>query len=257
MEKLWAPEAGRMLVGCAGWAIPGADRAAFPADGSHLEKYAAVFGAVEINSSFYRPHQRKTYEKWAACVPDDFRFSVKLPRTVTHDARLVNISSPLEQFADEVEGLGAKLGCVLVQLPPKLDFDAAVAADFAGGLTERFRCMVALEARNPGWFSDEATALLTQANVTRVIADPPKGQDRPHVPTTAPIYVRLHGSPRVYYSSYEPDYLAQLAHDMRVHALAGRTVWTIFDNTASGASVPNALAVVAGAPARPAPPAPV
>lgn len=244
-----------MLVGCAGWTIPGADRAAFPAEGSHLEKYASLFGAVEINSSFYRPHQRKTYEKWAGCVPDDFRFAVKLPRTITHDAKLVGIDTPLDQFAEEVAGLGGKLGCVLVQLPPKLGFDAGVAGSFVGRLAERFRCMIALEARNPGWFGEEATALLAGADVTRVIADPAKGQEGPHVPTTASIYVRLHGSPRVYYSSYEPAYLAQLAHDMRVHALAGRTVWTIFDNTASGASMPNALAVVAGAPARPAPPA--
>lgn len=244
-----------MLVGCAGWTIPGADRAAFPAEGSHLEKYAAVFGAVEINSSFYRPHQRKTYEKWAACVAGDFRFAVKLPRTITHDARLVGIDTALDQFAQEVAGLGGKLGCVLVQLPPKLGFDADVAGSFVGRLAERFRCMIALEARNPGWFGEEATALLARAGVTRVIADPAKGQEGPHVPTTASIYVRLHGAPRVYYSSYDPAYLAQLAHDMRVHALAGRTVWTIFDNTASGASMPNALAVAAGAPARPAPPA--
>ena len=110
--------------------------------------------------------------------------------------------------------------------------------------------MIALEARNACWFGDEATALLTRSDVTRVIADPAKGQEGPHVPTTSTIYVRLHGAPRIYYSSYEPDYLAQLARDMRVHALAGRTVWTIFDNTASGAAVANALDVLATAPAR-------
>lgn len=249
-EKIWLPGSGRMLAGCAGWSIPGADRGAFPAEGSHLEKYASVFGAVEVNSSFYRPHQAKTYEKWAGCVPNDFRFSVKLPRTITHDAKLVDVGSPLEQFAGEVAGLGEKLGCVLVQLPPKLEFDAQLAAEFIGRLTERLRCTIALEARNASWFSGEATALLTGAEVTRVIADPPKGQEGPHVPTTATIYVRLHGSPRVYYSSYEAGYLAQLAQDMRVHALAGRTVWTIFDNTASGASMSNALAVVRDAPAK-------
>lgn len=244
-----------MLVGCAGWSIPGADRAAFTAQGSHLEKYASVFGAVEINSSFYRPHQRKTYEKWAACVPGDFRFSVKLPRTITHDAKLIAFEPMLEQFAGEVEGLGDKLGCVLVQLPPKLECDGERAQAFFARLAERFRCTLALEARNASWFTGEASEMLARLDITRVIADPPKGQDGPHVPTTSTIYARLHGSPRVYYSSYEPGYLAQLAHDMRVHAAAGRTVWTIFDNTASGASMPNALAVVRAAPPRPALPA--
>ena len=79
--------------------------------------------------------------------------------------------------------------------------------------------------------------------MTLVIADPAKGQEWPHVPTTATIYVRLHGSPRIYYPSYAPEYLAQLSQDMQVHAAAGRTVWIIFDNTASGAAVPDALAV--------------
>ena len=232
-----------MLVGCAGWTIPREALAAFPAEGSHLERYAAVFGTVEINSSFYRPHQIKTYARWAESVPDSFRFSVKLPRTITHDAKLVEIDAPLAQFAGEVAGLRGKLGCVLVQMPPKLSFDAPVAESFFDRLQDTFGCTIALEARNASWFAEDATALLRKRGVTRVIADPAKGQEGPHVPTTATIYVRLHGSPRIYYSLYGPAYLAQLKHDMLVHAAAGRTVWTIFDNTASGAAVPDALAV--------------
>lgn len=235
--------AGRLLVGCAGWSIPRQAAPAFPVDGSHLERYAGVFGAVEINSSFYRPHQSNTYARWAASVPDDFRFSVKLPRSITHDAKLVDIGAPLEQFAGEVDGLGDKLGCVLVQLPPKLGFDAGVADAFFSRLQGTFDASVACEARNPGWFGEEATALLRERGVTRVIADPAKGQEGPHVPTTATIYVRLHGSPRIYYSSYAPEYLAQLARDMRVHAAAGRDVWLLFDNTAAGAAVTDALAL--------------
>jgi uncharacterized protein YecE (DUF72 family) len=234
---------GRLLVGCAGWTLPRETHAAFPSEGSHLERYAAVFDAVEINSSFYRPHQRATYARWAASVPDHFRFSVKLPRSITHDAKLVGIAEPLQRFADEAGALGDKLGCVLVQLPPKLDFAAEVAAGFFARLQDAFGCTLACEARHPGWFGDEASELLRRLAVTRVIADPPKGQDGPHVPTTATIYARLHGTPRIYYSAYSEAYLAQLARDMQVHAGAGRTVWTMFDNTASGAAVPNALAV--------------
>ena len=250
LEKFFAPGAGRMLAGCAGWTLTRDTLASFPEPGSHLERYASLFGAVEINSSFYRSHQAKTWQRWAECVPDDFRFSVKMPRTITHDAQLAGIATQLRQFADEIDALGAKLECVLVQLPPKLAFDAALAADFIGQVTERLRCMIALEARNESWFGEEEAALLTCCEVTRVIADPAKGQLGPHVPTTSNIYVRLHGAPRIYYSSYDPAYLAQLAHDMRVHALAGRTVWTMFDNTASEAAVANAIAVVENAPAR-------
>jgi uncharacterized protein YecE (DUF72 family) len=253
-----AATSGRVLVGCAGWAIPRDVAPAFPPEGSHLARYAAVFNAVEINSSFYRPHRPASYARWADSVPEDFLFSVKLPRSITHDAGLRDIDAPLDRFAVEAGALGGKLGCILVQLPPKLDFELTVAADFFDRLRARFDCMLALEARHPGWFGEPATVLLRGQGVTRVIADPPKGQDGPHVPTTAAIYARLHGAPRIYYSAYEPGYLAQLADDARVHAAQGRTVWTMFDNTASGAAVPDALAVLGrhekrGAPAGIAP----
>ncbi len=232
-----------LLVGCAGWAIPGADKAAFPAEGSHLERYAQRFGAVEINSSFYRPHRSATYARWAACVPAAFRFCVKLPRTITHEAGLRDADGLVREFAAQAGALGTNLGCVLVQLPPKLDFDPALAARFFALMQSEFSCSIACEARHPGWFEDSASALLEQRGVIRVIADPPKGQQGPHQPTAETIYVRLHGAPRIYYSSYGDDYLDELAGNMIQHGQAGRTVWAMFDNTASGASVPNALRV--------------
>lgn len=235
----------RTFIGCAGWAIPRDAAAAFPGEGSHLERYARVFPAVEINSSFYRPHQAKTYARWAACVPGSFRFAVKLPRSITHEHKLVATGLLLQQFEDEVAGLENKLGALLVQLPPKQGFDAAVAGAFFAGLRERFGCLLACEARHPDWFGEAATGLLTGLGVTRVIADPPAGQPGPHVPTTADIYARLHGHPRIYYSAYASDYLAQLGADMRTHRAAGRDVWCMFDNTASGAAVPDALAALA------------
>ena len=228
-------------IGCAGWSITRDTSDSFPEEGSHLERYARVFGGVEINSSFYRPHKPQTYARWAESVPDDFRFSVKVPRTISHDARLQDVGAPLAQFASEVSALGGKLGCILLQLPPKFAFEPDVAADFFDRMADTFGCMIACEARNPSWFADEATGLMTAHRITRVIADPAKGQPGPHEPTTADIYVRLHGSPRVYYSSYSDEYLHDLGADMGLHAQAGRDVWCIFDNTASSASVPNAL----------------
>lgn len=230
-----------LRIGCAGWTISREAAGSFETEGSHLERYARVLGTVEINSSFYRPHQPKTYARWAESVPPEFRFAVKLPRTITHDAGLVGIDELLRQFASEAGTLGEKLGCLLVQLPPKFAFDAGVAGDFFARVKDTFGCMVACEARHRTWFGEDATALLESAGVTRVIADPAKGQEGPHVPTTQAIYVRLHGSPRIYYSSYSPAYIAQLARDMEVHAQQGRDVWIIFDNTASGAALPNAI----------------
>ena len=234
---------GLLRIGCAGWTIPRISVGAFPAEGSHLERYAQVLNTVEINSSFYRPHQVKTYARWAASVPDDFRFSVKLPRTITHDAKLAGIDAPLAQFASEAARLGEKLGCVLVQLPPKLTFDVLVADQFFARLKQHFGCALVCEARNESWFGDQATALLHAHGITRVIADPAKGQPGAHVPTTATIYTRLHGSPRIYYSAYERAYLEALARDLTVHAAAGRDVWVIFDNTLSPSFMDEVLLV--------------
>jgi uncharacterized protein YecE (DUF72 family) len=231
------------FVGTAGTSIARDVAPDFPGAGSHLERYARVLGCAEINTSFYRPHQASTYARWAASVPETFRFSVKMPRTITHDAALQDTDALLDRFHAEAGALGSKLGCVLVQLAPSLAFDADVAAAFFTAVKARFDCMLACEARHPSWFAGDATGLLTRAGVTRVIADPAKGQPGAHVPTTGAIYTRLHGAPRIYYSSYDPAYLAQLSRDIATHRAAGREVWCIFDNTASGAAIANALTV--------------
>jgi len=104
------------FIGTAGWSIPALHAQAFAGTGTHLERYGAVLNAVEINSSFYRPHRQKTYARWAASVPEDFRFSVKLPRAITHHQRLTGFEADLARFQDEVSGLGRKLG--VIRRPP-------------------------------------------------------------------------------------------------------------------------------------------
>jgi uncharacterized protein YecE (DUF72 family) len=235
---------GAHLIGCAGWSLHKEVAAEFPEEGSHLERYAAVFPAVEINSSFYRPHQPATYARWAASVPPDFRFSVKLPKAISHEARLRDADDLLDRFAFEVNHLGGKLGCVLVQLPPKGVFDEEAARDFLPRLRARLGCMLALEGRHPSWFSEAATEVLRDHGVTRVIADPPAGQPGPHVPTTDAGYIRLHGTPRVYYSSYPPEFLREVERRIAAMTLEGADCWCIFDNTAAFAAVPNALEVL-------------
>jgi uncharacterized protein YecE (DUF72 family) len=109
-------------IGTAAWSIPKEHAAPFPVAGSHLERYGAVFNAVEINTSFYRSHRTVTYERWAASVPDGFRFTVKVPKAITHERRLEDVSDLLDRFLSEVGGLGPKLGPLLVQMPPSLSF---------------------------------------------------------------------------------------------------------------------------------------
>ena len=228
-----------VYIGTAGWSISSAAASHFPSDGSHLQRYAQVLHCVEINTSFYRSHQSATYARWAASVPGHFRFSVKLPRRITHELRLRNCAVELDRFAAEVMHLGNKLGCVLVQLPPSLRFEADVTAAFFSALRQRFDGMLACEARHPSWFDAPATELLGASRITRVRADPPAGQPGPHVPTTDAAYLRLHGSPRIYYSDYAAPCLAALAAELRAPARADS--WCIFDNTAAGAALFNAL----------------
>lgn len=233
---------GSLLVGCAGWSLAKKDFAAFPADGSHLERYAAVLPAVEINSSFYRPHKPDTYARWAASVPEHFRFSVKVPRAITHDARLRDVAGLLDRFHDEAGMLGDKLGCLLVQLPPRFGVDDVLAHAFFGQVRERFGCSIAFEARHASWFSDAASAMLRECGVIRVIADPAAGQPGEHVPTSdTDVYLRLHGAPRIYYSRYPDEEIAHWRSRIDRARAARRTVWCIFDNTAGGEAVPNAL----------------
>ena len=234
----------RVYVGCAGWSLPKLAHPRFPTQGTHLERYAARFPAVEINSAFYRPHRPKTYARWAASVTDGFRFAVKLPRDITHERRLRGAESALDAFLAEAGALGEKLGCLLVQLPPSLDFDAGVAADFLGALRQRFTGAVALEPRHPGWFREAATTALTLHGVARVAADPapvPEAAEPAGAPE--PVYVRLHGSPQMYYSPYDDHYLDALALRLLQFARSA-TVWCIFDNTALGAATLNALGLL-------------
>jgi len=107
---------------------------------------------VEINSSFHRPHQRKTYEPWARCTAANFRFSVKLPKAITHERRLVDCGAILDRFAMEVAGLGGRLGVLLVQLPPNAAFSEELAERFFGQLRSRFDAPVAIEPRHASWF---------------------------------------------------------------------------------------------------------
>ena len=95
-----------VYIGCAGWTIPAAHAGRFPESGSHLHRYAQVFGAVEINSSFYRAHRPATYARWAASVPEDFRFAVKMPRAISHQARLADCAAAMQAFLGEVHQLG-------------------------------------------------------------------------------------------------------------------------------------------------------
>jgi len=232
-------------VAIAGWSIRQEQSGLFAAEGTHLQRYASRFAAVEINSSFYRSHQRETYEKWAASVPSHFRFAVKMPKWLTHERGLEDTGADLTRFVKEIAGLGRKLGCVLVQLPPGLAYDPRIVETFFARLRARHRGSIVCEPRHPTWFTGAPDRRLDAHGVGRVAADPSCGEggDEPSGSTRV-AYFRLHGSPTMYYSSYTDDDLRGLAD--RIRALRRRSrVWCVFDNTARGAATENALTLMA------------
>ena len=233
---------GTLRIGTAGWSIPRDQAAAFPGSGSHLERYAQLFRATEINSSFHRPHKPQTYARWAASVPAEFRFAVKLPREITHTRKLTGTEPLLDQFLAEICNLGDRLGPLLIQLPPSLAFAEDVALGFFAALRARFDGDVACEPRHPSWFDAPAEAALASARIARVAADPARVPDaaRPGG-WTGLVYRRLHGSPRMYYSPYSPSEIDRIACEMRRPAGRPHTSWCIFDNTTLGEAARNAL----------------
>jgi uncharacterized protein YecE (DUF72 family) len=236
----------RTYVGTAGWSLPREEQSRFPGEGSHLERYASVFHAAEINSTFHRPHRRSTFERWAHSVPRSFRFSVKLPKTITHERRLSRTQPLLDAFISDVEPLGQRVGCLLVQLPPSLELAPRTARSFFAALRERYDGAIAVEPRHASWFTAPADRMLERARICRVAADPPKaaGGGEPGG-CQEMAYFRLHGWPRVYYSSYDDAFLDRLADRLRALRRERIPAWCIFDNTTLGAGTANALALQA------------
>lgn len=237
-------EPGRIYIGRTGWSLSRAEQDQFPVGPNHLARYAGRFRAVEISSSFYRPHRDSTYRRWAATVPSDFRFSIKMPRAITHERRLIDVAALLDEFLDQVNELGGRLGCLLVQLPPSLAFDAQAVGAFFEMMRTRFQGTVAVEPRHPSWFATDVDPLLDAMRVARVAADPACAAAAA-VPGgwTGFIYRRLHGSPVMYRSAYSEEFLSSLASRLVAESRAGTDAWCVLDNTAEGAATVNALSL--------------
>jgi uncharacterized protein YecE (DUF72 family) len=251
-----------LYIGCAGWSLPGnipqqsTTRLAQSLNGlltaekdrkeSQLQRYAKIFHSVEINTSFYRNHLPATYVRWRESVPQEFRFSVKIPRTITHQLRLQNCRAEVERFCSEVQGLQEKLACLLVQLPPSLRYETNVVKDFFTMLGATIDVPIICEPRHPGWFTTAAVDTLLALDIAYVDADP-KICDLPAdtLESGAIVYHRLHGSPEMYYSAYAEAFLLHMANEIAHEMECGKQVWCIFDNTANGEAFLNAQSLTA------------
>ncbi len=183
-------ECKRIRVGLAGWSNPPAKRAGRRSDQTHLTYYAAHFSCVEINSSFYRPHLSATYARWRDETPASFRFSVKMPRSVTHESHLKGCAAEVARFYEEIAHLQPKLAAVLVQLPPSLEFDARTVRAFFKTVPRMRGVKVVCEPRHASWFISAAEHVLESAEVSRVAADPARypGAETPAGQVASPTF---------------------------------------------------------------------
>jgi uncharacterized protein YecE (DUF72 family) len=231
-------------VGLAGWSNPPTKRSERVPGQTHLSYYAAHFSCVEINSSFYRPHQSATYARWRDETPATFRFSVKMPRSITHESHLKRCAAEVARFYEDVAELRSKLAAVLVQLPPSLEFNGRTVRTFFNNLPRLRGTKVVCEPRHPSWFSSAAENSLREAGVSRVAADPARC---PGAEAAGGVrrfgYFRWHGSPRLYYSKYSEVQLTAFAET--VTSTKATDIWCVFDNTARHAAWDDALQFMA------------
>ena len=225
------------IIATAAWSISKKVADRFAQEGSGLSRYAAVFDGVEINSTFYRRHKTLTFSRWAEAVPDSFRFAVKISKGITHTRAMKDIAKAFETFLEDIASLGERRGPLLCQLPPTLAFDADVLETAFKTMRNAYDGPMVIEVRHKSWAEAEALDLLKSHAIDRVLADP-----APIWPAeefdSPPKYVRLHGRPKIYHSSYTDEEIRSFSK------LLAPDGWCVFDNTASGAAIENALTML-------------
>lgn len=159
--------------------------------GGYLEYYSSIFDVVEIDSTFYKPPEERTIQKWKSQTPDNFKFCPKMFRKITHELMLSSTQNEVDSFMRILRGLGSKLGVTLIQLPPSLRLkEISILKDFVENLPEGYD--FAIEFRDESWFDPKVYSLLERNHITLAWADTPYARKHYHK-TTELIYLRLVG----------------------------------------------------------------
>lgn len=228
------------FVGTSGWSYSHWRGVLYPEglpSARWLEHYAGQFETVELNATFYRLPQEKTFSNWARRVPDGFLFAVKGSRIITHLRKLVGAQEALETFLARCRLLGKHLGPVLFQLPPSLHRDEERLAAFLGLLPRDLR--VAVEFRHASWY-DEAVFRLLESRGAALCCHDMRGSASPLVATAPFAYLRFHGSGTRYGGDYTEEALGAAAAFARRCLREGRDLFAYFNNDAQGYAVENA-----------------
>ena len=202
-----------------------------------LAWYAREFQTVEINNSFYRLPEERTFKDWANTVPPGFLFAVKASRFLTHIKRLKDAEDPINLFFSRARHLGPHLGPVLFQLPPRWKADPGRLRDFLEVLPKNYSYVI--EFRDDTWYTQEVYRLLQQHNVALCVHDwhtEPWKQEL----TANFSYVRFHGTGGRYAGNYPAHVLQKWAS--KIQDLSGRLsqIYLYFNNDVGGHAIRNA-----------------
>ena len=203
-----------------------------------LKHYAGCFSSVEINNSFYRLPQKKTLLRWKDAVPEDFVFSVKASRYLTHMKKLKDPQEPLERLLDRVSVLGGKLGPIIFQLPPRWRSNPGRLEGLLEILPKDQR--YAFEFRDPSWFEEKNYALLRDHGASFCVYDL-DGRTSPKQVTADFVYMRLHGPDGPYQGRYGAERLAGWAGAISAWRKEGLDVYCYFDNDEAAYAAQDAL----------------
>jgi len=229
---------GKVMIGTSNVVIPG-NKKTFPLEfqgKSRLHYYSHHFNTVEINSSFYKIPLLSTYEKWCREVSDDFQFSLKLSKEVTHQKNLPNNFAIMKKFMKSARGIvGKKRGCLLVQFPGKITFDYFNKVEqILKKLTSEDSASEwkkAVEFRNNSWYVGETWDMLNYFGITAVLHDMPKAKIIESYDAAPFIYLRLHGPAGDYRGDYSNSFLKAIASSIKNWTAHNKDVYVYFNNT--------------------------
>ena len=202
-----------------------------------LAWYAREFHTVELNNSFYRLPEEKTFKDWASRVPPGFLFAVKASRFLTHIKRLKDPEAPIKLFLSRARHLGPRLGPVLFQLPPKWKADLGRLREFLELLPREHS--YAIEFRDDTWYGQEIYDLLQRHNVAICIHDW-HSLKWPRELTASFSYVRFHGTGGRYAGNYPDHQLNKWANKIQNWATQLNHIYVYFNNDVGGHAIRNA-----------------
>ena len=207
---------------------------------SRLHYYASLFNSIEINSIFYKLPRHSTVANWAEAVPDHFRFTFKVSKTITHVKGLKFAAKDVDEFTSTVENIGDKKGCLLAQFPPSLTIEninqLQKLLETLGEATHNRNWKLAMEFRNSSWYEREVYELLDEFSVSLVIHDIPKSATPLSEVSGDIVYLRFHGPEPRYRGDYSDEVLQRYAGYIKAWLKEKKTVYAYFNNTAGAAT---------------------